>query len=128
MPALLENLPGSVSTSDAGNGIGYSGIRIRGSDQSRINVTIHGVPVNDAESQNVFWVDLPDLIEDVEMVQVQRGVECQLPPEHLVPILICRQASYLMTWVYLPMPVMAPLTAKNMVLLIVPADSANISI
>ena len=74
MPALLENLPGSVSTSDAGNGIGYSGIRIRGSDQSRINVMIDGVPVNDAESQNVFWVDLPDLIEDVEMVQVQRGV------------------------------------------------------
>lgn len=74
MPALLENLPGTVSTSDAGNGIGYSAMRIRGSDQTRINVMIDGVPVNDAESQNVFWVDLPDLIEDVEMVQVQRGV------------------------------------------------------
>ena len=74
MPALLESLPGSVSTSDAGNNIGYSSLRIRGSDQTRINVMIDGVPINDAESQNVFWVDLPDLIEDVQSIQVQRGV------------------------------------------------------
>lgn len=74
MPMLLEVMPSSVSTSDAGNGIGYSSLRIRGSDQTRINVMIDGVPVNDAESQNVFWVDLPDLIEDVENVQVQRGI------------------------------------------------------
>jgi len=74
MPGLLELLPGAVSTSDAGNGIGYSALRIRGSDQTRINVMIDGVPVNDAESQNVFWVDLPDLIEDVQSIQVQRGV------------------------------------------------------
>lgn len=73
MPALLENLPG-VSTSDAGNGIGYSGLRIRGSDQSRINVMIDGVPVNDAESSKCLLGRSPDLIEDVEMVQVQRGV------------------------------------------------------
>ncbi|MCC7149165.1 MAG: TonB-dependent receptor plug domain-containing protein [Saprospiraceae bacterium] len=74
MPSILESLPGSVSTSDAGNGIGYSALRIRGSDQTRINVTIDGVPVNDAESQDIFWVDLPDIIEDVESVQIQRGV------------------------------------------------------
>lgn len=74
MPSLLSSLPGSVSTSDAGNNIGYSGLRIRGSDQTRINVMIDGVPVNDAESQNVFWVDLPDLIEDIQNIQIQRGV------------------------------------------------------
>jgi len=74
MPLLLESLPGSVATSDAGNGVGYSALRIRGSDQTRINVMIDGVPVNDAESQNVFWVDLPDMVEDVQSIQVQRGV------------------------------------------------------
>lgn len=74
MPSILESLPGSVATSDAGNGIGYSALRIRGSDQTRINVMIDGVPVNDAESQDIFWVDLPDIIEDVQSVQIQRGV------------------------------------------------------
>jgi iron complex outermembrane receptor protein len=74
IPYLLGNLPSVITTSDAGNGIGYTGLRIRGSDASRINVTINGVPVNDAESQNVYWVDLPDLASSVENIQVQRGV------------------------------------------------------
>jgi len=63
-----------VVTSDAGTGIGYTGMRLRGSDQTRINVTINGVPLNDAESHNVFWVDLPDLMGSVRELQIQRGV------------------------------------------------------
>ena len=74
IPAVLNFLPSVVTTSDAGNSVGYTGIRIRGSDASRINVTVNGVPLNDAESQNVYWVDLPDLATSVENVQVQRGV------------------------------------------------------
>ncbi|MCB0668110.1 MAG: TonB-dependent receptor, partial [Saprospiraceae bacterium] len=74
MPYLLQNLPSTVVTSDAGTGIGYTGIRIRGSDPTRINVTLDGVPVNDAESQGVFWVDLPDLASYAGAIQVQRGV------------------------------------------------------
>ncbi|MCF8239120.1 MAG: TonB-dependent receptor [Saprospiraceae bacterium] len=73
IPYLLRYTPGVVSTSDAGTGIGYTGIRIRGSDPTRTNVTINGVPVNDAESQAVFWVNMPDLISSVDHVQVQRG-------------------------------------------------------
>lgn len=71
---LLGNTPSSVSTSDAGAGIGYTGIRIRGSDGTRINVTINGIPVNDAESHGVFWVNMPDLASSTSSVQVQRGV------------------------------------------------------
>ena len=74
IPYLLQNLPSTVVTSDAGTGIGYTGIRIRGSDPTRINVTLDGVPVNDAESQGVFWVDLPDLASNAGAIQVQRGV------------------------------------------------------
>lgn len=74
VPYLLQHLPSTVSTSDAGNGIGYTGIRIRGLDPTQINVLINGVPLNDAESQNVFWVDLPDLIASASAVQVQRGI------------------------------------------------------
>lgn len=74
MPYLLQNLPSTVVTSDGGTGIGYTGIRIRGSDPTRINVTLDGVPVNDAESQGVFWVDLPDLASNAGAIQVQRGV------------------------------------------------------
>ena len=59
MPILLQFLPGVVSTSDAGAGIGYTGIRVRGSDATRINVSINGIPYNDAESQGTFWVNLP---------------------------------------------------------------------
>ena len=61
-------------TSDAGHGVGYTALRIRGVDQSRINVTINGVPLNDAESQGVFWVDLPDLGSSMTGMQIQRGV------------------------------------------------------
>jgi len=74
MPFLLRLTPSVVVTSDAGNGIGYTGIRLRGSDASRINVTINGVPLNDAESQGVFWVNLPDLGASVSGLQIQRGV------------------------------------------------------
>ena len=74
LPFLLRLAPSIVITSDAGNGIGYTGMRIRGSDASRINVTINGVPLNDAESQSVYWVDLPDLGASVSGLQIHRGV------------------------------------------------------
>lgn len=74
LPYLLQATPSLVVTSDAGNGIGYSGLRIRGSDATRINVTLNGVPVNDAESHQVYWVDLPDLASSIENIQVQRGL------------------------------------------------------
>ena len=74
IPFLLSQTPSLVETSEAGNGIGYTNLRIRGSDASRINVTIDGIPLNDPESQQVFWVDLPDLASSVENIQVQRGV------------------------------------------------------
>ena len=63
-----------VSTSDAGAGIGYTGIRIRGVDPGRINVTINGIPLNDAESHGVFWVNMPDLASSTQNIQIQRGV------------------------------------------------------
>ncbi|MDB5246599.1 MAG: TonB-dependent receptor [Segetibacter sp.] len=74
LPFLLNQVPGVVINSDAGNGIGYTGIRIRGSDASRINVTINGIPYNDAESQGSFFVDLPDIASSINSIQVQRGV------------------------------------------------------
>lgn len=74
LPVLLERTPSLVSTSDAGNGVGYTFLRIRGSDQSRINVTINGIPLNDAESQGVFWVNTPDLSSSAADIQIQRGV------------------------------------------------------
>jgi len=74
MPILLQFLPGVVSTSDAGAGIGYTGIRVRGSDATRINVSINGIPYNDAESQGTFWVNLPDFGSSVGTLQLQRGV------------------------------------------------------
>lgn len=74
MPYLLANTPSVVTTSDAGTGIGYSGIRIRGTDLNRINVTINGIPLNDSESHGVWWVDLPDFASSVESIQIQRGV------------------------------------------------------
>jgi iron complex outermembrane receptor protein len=63
-----------VVYSDAGNGVGYTGIRIRGTDASRINVTLNGVPFNDPESSRAFFVDLPDFLSSVSSMQVQRGV------------------------------------------------------
>ena len=74
IPYLLQQTPSVVTTSDAGAGIGYTGIRIRGSDASRINVTINGVPLNDAESHGVFWVNMPDLASSLESIQIQRGI------------------------------------------------------
>lgn len=74
IPVLLNYLPATVSTSDAGAGIGYTGLRVRGSDASRVNVTINGIPYNDAESQGIFWVNLPDFASSVESLQLQRGV------------------------------------------------------
>lgn len=74
LPMLLNWTPSLVTTSDAGNGIGYTGMRIRGSDATRINVTINGIPYNDSESQGTFWVDVPDIASSTQSIQVQRGV------------------------------------------------------
>ncbi len=74
VPYLLRWTPSAVVTSDAGTGIGYTGIRLRGTDPTGINVTINNVPLNDAESQGVFWVDLPDFASTVHNIQIQRGV------------------------------------------------------
>ena len=74
IPILLNYLPGVVTTSDAGAGIGYTGIRVRGTDATRVNVTINGIPFNDSESQGTFWVNLPDFASSVEAIQLQRGV------------------------------------------------------
>ena len=74
IPILLNFLPNVVTTSDAGAGIGYTGIRIRGVNSQSTNVTINGIPYNDAESLGTFWVDLPDFSSSVENLQVQRGI------------------------------------------------------
>lgn len=74
LPFILQNTPGVVVNSDAGAGVGYTGIRIRGSDNSRINVTVNGIPVNDSESQGTFYVNMPDFASSVDNIQIQRGV------------------------------------------------------
>lgn len=74
IPYLLSQTPSFVTSSDAGTGIGYTNFRIRGTDASRINITINGIPYNDADEQGAYWVDLPDFTSSVESVQVQRGV------------------------------------------------------
>jgi iron complex outermembrane receptor protein len=74
IPSLLNYMPSVVTTSDAGAGIGYSSLRVRGSDAKRVNVTINGIPYNDAESQGTFWVNLGDFTSSVENIQLQRGV------------------------------------------------------
>lgn len=74
IPTLMNFMPSVVTTSDAGNGVGYSGIRVRGSDATRVNVTINGIPYNDSESQGTFWVNMPDFASSVESLQLQRGV------------------------------------------------------
>ena len=74
IPFLLRRTPGAVYTSDAGTGIGYSGIRVRGADATRVNVTVNGVPLNDSESQGVFWVNMPDFVSSTSSLQLQRGV------------------------------------------------------
>jgi iron complex outermembrane recepter protein len=74
IPFLLNQTPSVVINSDAGNGVGYTGIRIRGTDATRINMTINSIPYNDAESQGLFFVNLPDFSSSVNSVQVQRGL------------------------------------------------------
>ncbi|KAB1156115.1 TonB-dependent receptor [Flavobacterium luteum] len=74
IPILMNYLPSVVTTTDAGNGIGYTGIRVRGSDATRVNVTVNGIPYNDSESQGTFWVNMPDFASSVESIQLQRGV------------------------------------------------------
>lgn len=74
VPFLLQMTPSSIVTSDAGTGIGYTGIRIRGIDATAINVTINGIPLNDAESHGVYWVDLPDFASSTSDIQIQRGI------------------------------------------------------
>lgn len=74
IPVLLNYLPSVVTTTDAGAGVGYTYIRVRGSDASRVNITINGIPFNDSESQGTFWVDLPDFASSIESLQLQRGV------------------------------------------------------
>ena len=74
LPILLDNQISMVTTSDAGAGVGYTGFRLRGSDASRINVTVNGIPINDPESQGVFWVNMPDFASSIENIQIQRGV------------------------------------------------------
>jgi iron complex outermembrane receptor protein len=74
LPILINQATSVVTSTDAGNGIGYTGIRVRGTDPTRINVTINGIPVNDAESQSVYWVNMPDLASTTESIQIQRGV------------------------------------------------------
>ena len=74
IPILVNFLPNVVTTSDAGAGIGYTGIRVRGSDATRVNVTINGIPLNDAESQGTYWVNLPDFASNTQSIQLQRGV------------------------------------------------------
>ena len=74
LPFMISQTPSTVSTSDAGAGVGYTGLRMRGIDATRINVTINGFPYNDAESQGVYWVNMPDLASSISSIQIQRGV------------------------------------------------------
>jgi iron complex outermembrane receptor protein len=74
LPYILEMSPSVVTTSDAGAGIGYTGLRIRGTDQFRINMTLNGIPLNDAESHGVWWVNMPDFASSLNNIQIQRGV------------------------------------------------------
>ncbi|WP_333599559.1 TonB-dependent receptor [Flavobacterium sp.] len=74
IPILMNFMPSVVTTSDAGNGVGYTGIRVRGSDATRVNITINGIPYNDAESSGTYWVNMPDFASSVESLQLQRGV------------------------------------------------------
>ncbi len=74
IPILMNYMPSVVTTSDAGNGFGYTGIRVRGSDATRVNVTINGIPYNDSESSGSYFVDMPDFASSLQSIQLQRGV------------------------------------------------------
>jgi iron complex outermembrane recepter protein len=78
LPLLLEATPGLHAASDAGNGVGYTYLKLRGFDQKRIGVMVNGIPLNDPEDHQVYWVDLPDLASSLEDIQVQRGVSNSL--------------------------------------------------
>jgi iron complex outermembrane receptor protein len=73
-PFLLNMTPSTVISSDAGNGVGYTGIRVRGIDPTRVNITVNGIPINDAESQGMYWVNMPDMASSTQSVQIQRGI------------------------------------------------------
>ena len=73
IPFLLSTLPSITLTSDAGNGIGYTSLRVRGIDPSRVNITANGIPMNDAESATLFWVNMSDFASSVQSMQLQRG-------------------------------------------------------
>jgi iron complex outermembrane receptor protein len=74
LPYIISLTPSVVTTSDAGAGVGYTGFRVRGSDPTRINVTVNGIPLNDSESQGGWWVNMPDFSSSIENIQIQRGV------------------------------------------------------
>ncbi len=74
LPMLLQNIPGVFAYSDAGNGLGYTYVKIRGFDQRRVGVLFNGIPYNDPEDHQIWWVDMPDLASSVQDIQVQRGV------------------------------------------------------
>ena len=74
IPYLLSLTPSITMTSDAGNGIGYTSLRVRGTDPSRINITANGIPMNDAESAQLYWVNMGDFASSVQSMQIQRGV------------------------------------------------------
>ena len=74
IPSLLKNLPSVVIASESGTGIGSTSFRVRGTDPTRINVTLNGVPMNDAETHSVYWYDTPDLVSSLGSLQLQRGV------------------------------------------------------
>lgn len=78
IPILMNFLPGVVTTTDAGAGVGYTGIRVRGSDATRVNVTINGIPYNDAESQGTFWVNMPDFASSLKVCNCKEEWEPQL--------------------------------------------------
>jgi len=101
LPILLGNSISAVSTSDAGNGMGYTALRIRGTDMTRINVTINGMPLNDPESHNVFWVDLPDFATSTDNIQIQRGVGTSTNGASAFGASINLQSSHLKTVPYI---------------------------
>lgn len=92
IPVLLQQLPNVITTSDAGNGIGYTGIRVRGSDATRTNVTVNGVPINDAESQGTFWVNMPDLVSSASSITL-KGVweQAYLEQVLLAQVYMCKR-------------------------------------
>ena len=74
LPVVLQTLPSLVSFTEGGTGVGNTSLRIRGTDATRINVTLNGMPLNNPETQEVYWVNLPDLSSSLQSVQVQRGI------------------------------------------------------